>query len=102
MPKPALVAPLPRQYAAWAPAWIRGRRGLILLAAVPIVAAAAVGWPWLVAAGVAPLLLAAAPCVAMCALGLCMKGMPGGGSSTATVHDAGGGSIQPGKDKTDA
>jgi hypothetical protein len=101
MPKPALVAPLPRQHAAWAPAWIRGRRGLILLAAVPIVAAA-VGWPWLVAAGVAPLLLAAAPCVAMCALGLCMKGMPGRAYSTATAHDAGGDSIQPGKDKTDA
>jgi hypothetical protein len=32
-------------------------------------------WSWLVAIGVAPLLLSAAPCVAMCALGLCMHRM---------------------------
>lgn len=30
-------------------------------------------WSWLVALGIAPLLLALAPCAAMCALGLCMK-----------------------------
>ena len=29
-------------------------------------------WSWLVAIGVAPLLITATPCVAMCALGLCM------------------------------
>ena len=29
-------------------------------------------WSWLVAIGVAPLLISAAPCIAMCALGLCM------------------------------
>jgi hypothetical protein len=29
-------------------------------------------WSWLVAIGAAPLLVTAAPCVAMCALGLCM------------------------------
>lgn len=32
-------------------------------------------WSWLVAIGVAPLLVSAAPCVAMCALGLCMHRM---------------------------
>lgn len=32
-------------------------------------------WSWLVALGVAPLLVSAAPCVAMCALGLCMHRM---------------------------
>ena len=32
-------------------------------------------WSWLVAIGVAPLLISAAPCVAMCALGLCMHRM---------------------------
>ncbi|KGH21610.1 hypothetical protein P606_17115 [Comamonas thiooxydans] len=30
-------------------------------------------WGWLVAAGIAPLLLAVAPCAAMCALSLCMN-----------------------------
>jgi hypothetical protein len=32
-------------------------------------------WSWLVAVGVAPLLVSAVPCVAMCALGLCMHRM---------------------------
>jgi hypothetical protein len=30
-------------------------------------------WSWLAAIGVAPLLVSAAPCVAMCALGLCAQ-----------------------------
>ncbi len=34
----------------------------------------ALGWPWLVAFGLAPLLLSLLPCAAMCALGLCMMG----------------------------
>lgn len=34
-------------------------------------------WSWLVAAGIAPLLLSVLPCVAMCALGLCMSRMNG-------------------------
>lgn len=34
----------------------------------------ALGWNWLSAVGVAPLIVAAAPCLAMCALGLCMMG----------------------------
>ena len=31
-------------------------------------------WDWLVAAGLAPLILSVAPCAAMCALGLCTMG----------------------------
>ena len=30
------------------------------------------GWDWLVAAGLSTLIIAAAPCLVMCALGLCM------------------------------
>jgi len=56
---------------------LRGRRGLLALAVVALVAGAALNWSWLVAAGVAPLLLGALPCVAMCALGLCMNKMSG-------------------------
>ena len=37
-------------------------------------------WNWLVAVGVAPLLLSVLPCLAMCALGLCMGKMAGGSS----------------------
>jgi hypothetical protein len=60
---------------------------LILTAAIAITGAIALGWPWLVAAGFAPLLLAAAPCAAMCALGLCLKGMSGNACSTTTARD---------------
>ena len=32
------------------------------------------GWDWLTAVGIAPLILSAAPCLVMCALGVCMMG----------------------------
>ena len=50
-----------------------GRRIWIALAVILLFGGAALNWGWLVAAGIAPLLLALAPCAAMCALGLCMK-----------------------------
>ncbi len=67
-----------------APPW-SGRPRLVLGAAALglIAAAAAWQWSWLVAAGVAPLLLSAAPCAAMCGLGLCMHRM--GGRTCAPV-----------------
>lgn len=52
-----------------------GRRGLIVLTVIVLGAGLVLNWSWLVAAGVAPLLLALAPCAAMCALGLCMNKM---------------------------
>ena len=60
---------------AWSshlPAWLRGSRGILLGAAALAVGGAALGWPWLVAIGLAPILLSIAPCAVMCALGLCM------------------------------
>lgn len=48
-------------------------RTLIVLAIAAIAAGLAFNWSWLVAAGVAPLLLTLLPCAAMCALHLCMK-----------------------------
>lgn len=53
---------------------LSGRRaGWIALAAIGIAAGLAFNWSWLVAVGVAPLLLMALPCAAMCALGVCMR-----------------------------
>jgi hypothetical protein len=52
-----------------------GRVLLGVLALGLIGAGLAWQWTWLVAIGVAPLLVSAAPCVAMCALGLCMHRM---------------------------
>lgn len=51
----------------------RSRRGLIVLGAIALVLGAALNWSWLVAAGIAPILIALLPCAAMCALGLCMN-----------------------------
>jgi hypothetical protein len=47
---------------------------MFLLATAAIGAGLALNWSWLTAVGVAPILLAFAPCAAMCALGLCMRG----------------------------
>lgn len=53
------------------------RRGLIAAGAGIVIAGLAFNWAWLVAAGIAPVLLSVLPCVAMCALGLCMNRMTG-------------------------
>lgn len=51
-----------------------GKRGMYWgLAAVLLAGGLALNWSWLVAVGIAPLLVAVAPCAAMCALGLCMR-----------------------------
>jgi hypothetical protein len=61
-----------------------GSRFLLATAALgAITAAAAWQWSWLVAVGAAPLLLSAAPCAAMCGLGLCMRRMGGRSCGTA-------------------
>ena len=51
------------------------RFGLLAIVAGVIGFTAYSSWGWLVAAGLAPLLLSAAPCAAMCALGMCTMGM---------------------------
>lgn len=65
---------------------LRGRRGWVLLALVVVGAALVLNWGWLAAIGVAPLLLALAPCAAMCALGLCMN-KSGGKSCSKSSSD---------------
>ena len=52
---------------------LRGRRSL---AAAVLLAAPALwfGWPWLVAAGLAPFIVAMAPCAVMGAVGACSMG----------------------------
>ncbi|MEQ8229298.1 MAG: hypothetical protein RIA64_14530 [Rhodospirillales bacterium] len=65
----------------WARPYLGNPRAMIFLAVAVLVAGAALNWGWLVAIGIAPILLALAPCAAMCALGLCMKG---GGKSCSS------------------
>jgi hypothetical protein len=62
-----------------------GRRGWLLLALAVVVAGGALNWSWLTAIGVAPLLLAVAPCALMCGLGLCMRGGGAGCSDRGAV-----------------
>ena len=61
-----------RQYAG-------NRLVLVGVAAVLVALGLYLGWGWLAALGLAPIILSLAPCVAMCALGLCM--MRGGARS---------------------
>ncbi|HEY4721004.1 MAG TPA: hypothetical protein VII92_04105, partial [Anaerolineae bacterium] len=57
--------------------YLGGRRTLFVLAAGLIVGGIAANWGWLVAVGLAPILIAILPCAVMCALGLCMHKMAG-------------------------
>jgi hypothetical protein len=50
---------------------LRGRRGIVVAAVALGIPALWFGWPWLVVAGLAPILIALAPCAIMCGLGLC-------------------------------
>ncbi len=54
--------------------YLGGRIGLVAVAAAALGLGAYYNWGWLVAVGLAPIILAALPCAAMCALGLCMGG----------------------------
>ena len=44
------------------------------------------GWDWLVAAGLSTFIIAVAPCLVMCALGLCMRGQSKDESSLAQIR----------------
>jgi hypothetical protein len=73
------------------------RFGLLITAAVAVVAGLGFNWSWLAAAGVAPLIVAALPCAAMCALGLCMMQMGRKGAAPEPSNDMAQGA---GSDKT--
>jgi hypothetical protein len=63
--------------------YLGSRRGLLVLAGLAIAAGLALNWSWLAAAGIAPILISVLPCLAMCALGLCMNRSGGKSCSTA-------------------
>lgn len=56
--------------------WMPTKRWALLgLGVGGVVAGLALGWDWVVAAGLAPLVVSVLPCAAMCALGMCaMRG----------------------------
>lgn len=89
-------ATLPRDI-LYAVRYYMGRRRVLVPAAIAIVGGGVLlNWSWLVAIGMAPLLLAILPCAAMCALGLCMNHGKGKDGADAT-----GGSCCGGRDDGD-
>jgi len=75
--------PAPRlPLSLWLP-WLSRWRIVLFLALGTVGAGLALNWDWLTAVGAAPILLSLAPCAAMCALGLCMRG---GGARTCATH----------------
>jgi len=58
---------------------LRGWRGLALLVAAVVAVAIGAGWSWLASIGALSILVAALPCLTMCALGLCMQRVVGHG-----------------------
>lgn len=65
---------------------LRSRKFVLAVAFAFLGAGLAFNWSWLIAIGIAPLLLVVAPCLAMCALGLCM-GKDGGKSCAPAKAD---------------
>lgn len=63
--------------------WLSKRRIVLLAGLGTLAAGLALNWGWLTAVGAAPILLSLAPCAAMCALGLCMRG---GGEMSCATH----------------
>lgn len=53
--------------------WLSQRNLLIGVVVAGGGGALVLGWDWLVAAGLATIIVAMAPCLVMCALGLCMN-----------------------------
>lgn len=69
---------------------LRNRRALAIMAATAAVGTGmALNWAWLVAAGVAPLILSVFPCLVMCALGLCASKLFGGSANSEAQADSG-------------
>ena len=69
--------------------WLSRRNVLIAVALAAGAGALFLGWDWLVAAGVASIIVAMAPCLVMCALGLCMSRKSGNPTSATTAAPTG-------------
>jgi hypothetical protein len=63
--------------------YLSGWRGVLVLAVIASLVGVGFSWSWLVAAGIAPILLSTLPCLIMCGLGLCMSCRSGEKQTTA-------------------
>jgi hypothetical protein len=72
---------LKRGWSDFARYYLGNRWALLALGGLVLIVGGALNWGWLVAAGIAPVLVAVAPCAIMCALGLCGMKMMGGSNA---------------------
>lgn len=72
------------------PGGLPRRRAVLIAGGLLALGAVAAGWPVLVAIGLAPLILAVAPCLVMCALGFCTMKACHKTEATPAVRDAAG------------
>ena len=77
--------------------WIRDWRVLAVAGLAVIGTGLGLGWDWLTAIGIAPIIVSVAPCLIMCALGVCMMGRGHKASSTEPAS----GAVEP-STRTDA
>ena len=71
-PTESAEVPLSRLGLNLARYYLGNRWALVALGAGVLLAGIALNWNWLVAAGIAPILISTLPCLVMCGLGLCM------------------------------
>jgi len=75
--------------------YLGNRRLLLATAIVALVGGTALNWGWLVALGIAPVLLSLLPCLIMCGLGVgCMKMMAGSGEKQSGQSDTAAGTVE--------
>src|SRR5713101_6174055 len=69
--------------------WMPSKRWVLIgLAIGGAIAGLASGWDWVVATGLAPLVVSVLPCIAMCALGMCaMRGQKSCQAESATPRN---------------
>jgi hypothetical protein len=72
------VSALPGDITSTIRRYLGNRRLLLAVAVLALVAGAALNWGWLVALGIAPVLLSLLPCAVMCGVGVCCMKMMGG------------------------
>src|SRR6516164_6248924 len=71
-PTESAQVPLSRLGLNLARYYLGNRWALLVPGAGVLFAGIALNWSWLVAAGIAPILLSTLPCLVMCGLGVCM------------------------------
>jgi hypothetical protein len=76
--------------------YLGGRRGVLVLAVIAALAGIGFSWNWLIAAGIAPVVLTVLPCLVMCGLGLCMNKLLGSSCASGPAQSNSTEPVQPG------